>query len=118
MVVLDSTESGKKQMTLLSTYKDVIRPILDYASTIWSHIESTTNITKLLTIQNTTLRVVTGYILDINIQHLHDETNHIIPHMHTPISYKAYYIQTKESSYIQQLHIHHTHQNTQTCHIK
>ena len=34
-------------------------------------------------------------------------------HTHTPLSYKAYNTQTKERNYVQQLQIHHTHQNTQ-----
>ena len=59
----------------------VIEPILEYASTIWSSITPTTNITKLQSIQNTALRISTGCTLNTNIQHLHHETN--IQYTHT-----------------------------------
>ena len=59
-------------------YKAITRPILEYASTIWSPIASTTGITKLQTIQNMALRIATGCTSDTNIQHLHNETN-ILP---------------------------------------
>ena len=58
--------------------KAITRPILEYASTIWSPIASTTGITKLQTIQNMALRIATGCTSDTNIQHLHNETN-ILP---------------------------------------
>ena len=36
-------------------------------------------------------------------------------HTHTPLSYKTYNTRAKETNYIQQLQIHHTHQSTQKC---
>ncbi len=65
---------GKQKETLLSTYKTIIRPVIEYANTIWSPIISDTNLQKLQTIQNTALRVITGCTSDTSIQHLHDET--------------------------------------------
>ena len=62
----------------VSVYSIITRPILEYASTIWSPIASTTGITKLQTIQNMALRIATGCTSDTNIQHLHNETN-ILP---------------------------------------
>ena len=53
-------------------------PILEYASTIWSPIVSTTGITKLQTIQNMALRIATGCTSDTNIQQIHNKTN-ILP---------------------------------------
>ena len=75
---LTSTKWGKQKETIVSTYKAITRPILEYASTIWSPIASTTGITKLQTIQNMALRIATGCTSDTNIQHLHNETN-ILP---------------------------------------
>ena len=51
---LTSTKWGKQKETIVATYKAITRPILEYASTIWSPIASTTGITKLQTIQNIT----------------------------------------------------------------
>ena len=64
--------------TIVATYKAITRPILEYVSTIWSPIASTTGITKLQTIQNMALRIATGCTSDTNSQHLHNETN-ILP---------------------------------------
>ena len=69
---------GETKETIVATYKAITRPILEYASTIWSPIASTTGITKLQTIQNMALRIATGCTSDTNIQHLHNETN-ILP---------------------------------------
>ena len=71
---LTTTHWGKTKETLLTTYKTITRPILEYASTIWSPIISNTNTTKLQTQQNTALRTITGCTLDTNTQHLHAET--------------------------------------------
>ena len=71
---LTSTSWGKQKETIISTYKAITRPILEYASSIWSPTISQTNITRLQTIQNKALRIATGCTADTNIQHLHDET--------------------------------------------
>ena len=71
---LTSTSWGKQKETLLATYKTIVRPIIEYASTIWSPIMSNTNLEKLQTTQNTALRIITGCTSDTNIQHLHNET--------------------------------------------
>ena len=75
---LTSTTWGKQKETILATYKDITRPILEYVSTIWPPIASDTNINKLQITQNTALRIVTGCTTDTNRQHLHDETQ-ILP---------------------------------------
>ena len=75
---LTSTKWGKQKETIVATYKAITRPILEYASTIWSPIASTTGITQLQTIQNMALRIATGCTSDTNIQHLHNKTN-ILP---------------------------------------
>ena len=71
---LTSTKWGKQKETITTTYKTICRPILEYASTIWSPIVSNTNINKLQTTQNTALRIATGCTADTNAQHIHEET--------------------------------------------
>ena len=81
MKALTSTKWGNK--TLITTYKTITRPIIEYGSTIWSPIVSRPrkndkNIKKyyqkLQTIQNSALRLATGCTSDTNTQHLHVET--------------------------------------------
>ena len=55
MKTLTATHWGKSKETLNITYKAMTRPILEYASTIWSSIISNTNMNKLQTIQNSAL---------------------------------------------------------------
>ena len=43
MKALTTTHWGKSKETLNITYKTIVRPILEYASTIWSPIISNTN---------------------------------------------------------------------------
>ena len=64
--VLTSTKWGKHKETILATYKAITRPVLDYASTIWSPNASETNIDKLQIVQNTALRIATGCTHDTN----------------------------------------------------
>ena len=80
--VLTSTKWGKHTETILATYKAITRPVLEYASTIWSPNASETNIDKLQIVQNTALRIATGCTHDTNTQHLHDETNVLPIHQH------------------------------------
>ena len=72
---LTGTTWGKQKETLVATYKAVMRPTLEYASSIWSPMASPTSINKLQVMQNAALRACTGCTHDTNIQHLHDETN-------------------------------------------
>ena len=71
---LIATGWGKQKETLMATYKAVMRPALEYASSVWSPIASSTSINKLQVMQNAALRTATGCTQDTNIQHLHDET--------------------------------------------
>ena len=66
---LTATGWGKQKKTLMATYKTVMRPALEYASSIWSPLASSTSISKLQVMQNTTLRTATGYTLPIH-EHL------------------------------------------------
>ena len=51
-----------------------MRPALEYASSIWSPLASSTSINKLQVMQNAALRTSTGCTQETNIQHLYDET--------------------------------------------
>ena len=56
---LTATGWGKQKETLMATYKAVMRPALEYASSVWSPIASSTNINKLQVMQNAALRTAT-----------------------------------------------------------
>ena len=71
---LTTKKWGKDKETIVATYKVITRPQLEYASTVWSPIISTTNMKELQTIQNTALRIATGCTANTNTQHLHQET--------------------------------------------
>ena len=75
---------GKQKETLMATYKAVMRPALQYASSIWSPLASSTSINQMQVMQNAALRTVTGCTQDTNIQHLHDNTLTlpILEHLH------------------------------------
>ena len=72
--LLTSTPWGKSKKTLITTYKTLLLPIIEYTNTIWSPIMSSTSLNKLQKIQNATLRTIPGCTLDTNTQHLHPET--------------------------------------------
>ena len=72
--VLTATGWGKQKEKLMVTYNVVMRPALEYASSIWSPLASSNSINKLQVMQNAALRTATGCTQDTNIQHLHDET--------------------------------------------
>ena len=54
----------------MATYKAVMRPALEYSSSIWS-----TSINNLQVMQNAALRTAIGWTQDTNIQHMHDDTH-------------------------------------------
>ena len=52
---LTATGWGKQKETLMGTYKAVMRPALEYASSIWSPLALSTSIKKLQVMQNSAL---------------------------------------------------------------
>ena len=96
---LTPTGWGKQMETLMATYKAVMRPALEYASSIWSPLASSTSINKLQVMQNAALRTATGYIQDTNIQHLHDVTLSIPIHEHLQIHASQYKQKTQHPSH-------------------
>ncbi|KAL1445963.1 hypothetical protein WDU94_005493 [Cyamophila willieti] len=65
---------GKDKETMITAFKSIVRPILNYAAPIWTPQLSKTNWTKLQVCQNTALRTTTGCHLMSGIDHLHTET--------------------------------------------
>ena len=81
---LSGTSWGQQKETLVNTYKQYVRPIIEYASPAWSPIISDTNLLKLQRVQNEALRCATGHTRDTNIVHIHRETK-VLPlktHLH------------------------------------
>ena len=64
---------GKQKELIVSTFKAITHPILEYVDTIWSPITSNTNIKTLQTIQNTVMCIAIVCTPDTNTQYLHDK---------------------------------------------
>src|SRR2546426_449458 len=94
---------GKQKETILATYKSLTRPIIEYASTIWSPIVKPTNIAKLQTTRNTALRIATGCTADTNTDHIHQETKFF--HYHNISSY-THHNSDRKQNYHHTLKIH------------
>ena len=77
---LTATGWGKQNETLMAIYKAVMSPALEYSSSIWSHLASSTSINKLQVMQNTALRTAIGCTQDTNRQHLgsNDSRLHVV----------------------------------------
>jgi hypothetical protein len=88
--VISSKEWGKQKETLITSYKAITRPHLEYACTIWGPIASKTNIGKLETIQNSALRLAIRCTKDTNIQHLREETEVLPVHKHIQLHAAIY----------------------------
>ena len=92
---LTATGWGKQMETLMATYKAVMRPALEYASSIWSPLASSTNINKLQNMQNAALRTATGCT----------QTDNLCMTKH---SYTSTYSSTRHNTY-RKHNIHHIH---------
>ena len=93
-----------KQETLMATYKTVMRPALEYASSVWSAIASLTSINQLQVMQNAALRTATGCTQGTNIQHVHDDPLTLPIHNHLQLHASQYKQKTQHPS-----HPHHKH---------
>ena len=96
---LTATGWGKQKETLMAIYKAFIRPALQYASSIWSPLASSTSINKLQVMQNAALRIATGCTQDTNIQHMHDETLILTIHEHLQLHASQYKRKTQRPSH-------------------
>ena len=83
----------------MATYKTVMRPALEYASSVWSPLASSVSINNLQGMQNAALRTATGCKEDTNIQHLHDETLTLPIHAHLQLHASLYKQKTQHPSH-------------------
>ena len=87
-----------------------MKPALEYASSIWSHIASSTSINKLQVMQHAALITATGCTQDTHIHHLHDKTLILPIHEHLQLHASQYKQKTQHPSH--PLHKHTTYFNT------
>ena len=109
-ILKEQLDDQLENRPLMATYKAVMRPALEYASSVWSPIASSTSINKLQVMQNVALRTATGCTQDTNIQHLHDETLTLPIHEHIQLHASQYKHKTQHPSH--PLHKHTTYFNT------
>ena len=84
----------------MTTYnKVVMSPTLEYASSTWSHLASSTSINNLQVMQNAALRIATGCTQDTNMQHMHDETLILPIHEHIQLHTSQYKQKTQHPSH-------------------
>ena len=94
----------------MTVFKAFMGPGLEYASSIWSPLASSTSNNKLKVMQNAALRSATGFTQDTNIQRLHDETLILPIHEHLQLHASQYKQKTQHPSH--PLHKHTTFFNT------
>jgi hypothetical protein len=70
---LTGTKFGCQKETILHTYKQFVRPVLEYASPAIAPPMSLNSINKLQKVQNKCMRIATGCVRSTPISHLHDE---------------------------------------------
>ena len=70
---LTSSKSGKQKQLIVSTFKAITRPILNYANIIWSSIISNTNIKKLQPFKTQLCESLLA-VHKIQTLNIHDET--------------------------------------------
>ena len=94
-----TTGWGKQKEILMATYTAVMRLALEYASSIWSPLASSTSSNKQQVMQNAALRTATGCTQDTNIQHLHDKTLRLPIHEHSQLHASQYKQKTQHPSH-------------------
>ena len=94
----------------MATYKTVMRPALENASSIRSPLSSSISISKLQVMQNVALRTATGCTQDTNLHHLHDEALTLPIHKYLQLHASQYQPKTQHPSH--PLHKHTTFFNT------
>jgi hypothetical protein len=71
MQALAGSTFGQCKETLVSTYKALLRPVMENGCQIWAPNASDTSIKRLQVVQNKALHVATGGHMSIPIAHLH-----------------------------------------------
>ena len=111
------TATGWKQKeTPMATYKAVMRPAQELASSVWSNIASSTSINNLQIMQNAALRTATGCTQGAHIQRMHDERLTLPIHEHLQLHASNYKQKTQHPSH--PLHKYTTYFNTPTPRLK
>ena len=96
-----------------AVYKALMRPALEYASSKWWPLASSTSINKLQDMQNAALRTVTGCTQDTNIYHVYDEILILPIHEHIQLYTSQYTQKTQHPSHpIYAMMKHTTYLNT------
>ena len=83
---LTTSSWGFSKENILSTYKALTRPIINYGAPIWHPNLARSRLQKLETVQNSALRIATGCHKMAAIDHLHTETNILPLHTHLDLS--------------------------------
>ena len=94
----------------MSTYKAVMRPALEYASSMWSPLASSTSINKLQVMHNAAWELPQGCTQDTNIKHMHGET--LILPIHEYLRLHASQCRQRTQHPSHPLHRHTTYFNT------
>ena len=80
--VLIFTKHLKEKKLIISLFKSISCPLLEYENTIWSPIISNISINKLPNIYSTNLSLVIGCRQDTDAQNLHNKTSILLMSTH------------------------------------
>ena len=107
---ITATAWGKLKETLMATYRTIMRPGLEYVSSIWSPLAYSTSINKSQVMHNAALVTAIGCTPYTNIQHLPDET--LILPIHEHLQHHASQFKPKTQHPSHPLHKHTTYFTT------
>jgi hypothetical protein len=82
MKAVSGNSWGQKKETLLTTFKMLVRPVIEYNPAVWQPLVNPTSVEKLQKVQNAGLRIVTGCHKKASIDHLHAETEMLTVNKH------------------------------------
>ena len=91
MKALSGSTRGFTTETLVATYKAIVRPILNYAASIWFTQVSSSHLGKLEVIQNKALRIATGFHQKPEVSHLRAETGVLHLRVHLELCSQQFY---------------------------
>lgn len=90
---------GKQKETIVTAYKTICRPLINYAAPVWTPQLNDIHWKNLQTSQNAALRTATGCHLMTDIDHLHCETNILPVKDHNMLLSKQYVLACHQSSH-------------------
>ena len=111
---LAGTNLGQSKEVLLTTYKAIGRSVLNYAAPVWTPYLSVTREREMQTVQNATLRTITGCHLMSPETHLHAETKMLPIKDHNALLFRQFLL----GAYLAQRPHHHLIASTPdlSCH--